>query len=246
MWKFLGQSLKWSILAVSVLFISLNANRLHESYLMDYIGNQVVMVRGEGGGGTGFHVEAPSGDVYILSNRHVCEVKDSSGRVKIITQDGKVHIKKVIKTYKKHDLCLIEPVRGYSGLELTDHQSLHSKTYIVGHPGLRPLTLSSGHYLGDETITMQLINIKKNDCYGIYEQLEENSLTRLFFGIESVCSVYYDTVMTDAPVYGGNSGSPMVDSLGNVWGVVFAKSMNAVHNGYIVPIDYVKDFLKKY
>jgi S1-C subfamily serine protease len=246
MLKLLGSSLKWLSLSLLVLFISVNANRLHESYLLDYIGNQVVMVTNGNGGGTGFHVEAPSGDVYILSNRHVCAVKDDNNFVTIITQDGRSHKKKVIKEYKKHDLCLIEPVRGYSGLELTEQNDLHSKLYIVGHPGLRPLTLSSGHYIGDDTISISSPNVEKKNCNGKFEKIPENSLEYFFFGLQSICVNYFDSYMTDAPVYGGNSGSPMVDARGNVWGVVFAKSMNAVHNGYIVPIDFVKDFLKKY
>jgi len=51
-------------------------------------------------------------------------------------------------------------------------------------------------------------------------------------------------VMLDAPVYRGNSGSPVIDAAGEVIGVVFATTHHDEHGrvGLFIPIDYYYEF----
>lgn len=53
-------------------------------------------------------------------------------------------------------------------------------------------------------------------------------------------------VMLDAPVYRGNSGSPVIDELGEVIGVIFATLDHDEHGrvGLFIPIDYFYDRLE--
>src|SRR5699024_7883430 len=54
-------------------------------------------------------------------------------------------------------------------------------------------------------------------------------------------------VMLDAPVYRGNSGSPVIDDTGNVIGVIFATLFHDEEGrvGLFIPIDYFHEARKE-
>jgi V8-like Glu-specific endopeptidase len=58
------------------------------------------------------------------------------------------------------------------------------------------------------------------------------------------CIEIFVSSAISSPIYGGNSGSPVVNKWGNVIGVVFAGNRTQVNDAYMVPLSYVKDFLK--
>src|ERR1700678_4950 len=71
----------------------------------DEVGSNVVEIRdpeGKKGGGTGFFVLTPSGNSFILTNNHVCELADTSGAL-LIDQE---YVANVIAHSPDHDLCL--------------------------------------------------------------------------------------------------------------------------------------------
>ncbi len=56
-------------------------------------------------------------------------------------------------------------------------------------------------------------------------------------------------LMIDAPVYKGNSGSPVINNDGNVIGVVYATSRvnfdgSQIKVGLAIPVDYLKEYIK--
>ena len=52
----------------------LKAPELHQNIIRSYVGNKTVILRGENSGGTGFHVTTKTGQTYIITNKHVCEI----------------------------------------------------------------------------------------------------------------------------------------------------------------------------
>lgn len=218
------------------------SGNIKDSYYRDYVGDAVVRIMNleKSGGGSGFHVEAKSGKTYILTNAHVCEVA-TEGKL-LVERNGEEMIRNIIKVYEQHDLCLIEAMPEPEGvLEIASSIDQGDDIVLVGHPGLRNLTLSQGEFIGQDIIEM--INskaLKKEQCTGKWI---ENPMFIFFYGREALCIESFVTSAISAVAYGGNSGSPVVNKYGNVVGVLFAGSSQPT-DSHMVPLNNVKDFLK--
>jgi S1-C subfamily serine protease len=228
----------FSIITSAVFF----SGNIKDAYYRDYIGDAVVRIMDldKQGGGTGFHVEADSGKTYILTNAHICEVA-KNGKL-LVEKNGEEMVRNVIKVYEQHDLCLVEAMPEPEGvLEIADSLDQGDDIILIGHPGLRNLTLSHGEFIGQDIV--QLINHKinsKEECLGRWM---EHPMFLFLLGKSGVCIESFVTSAISSPSYGGNSGSPVVNKYGNVVGVLFAGSQQ-VHDAHMVPLNNVKDFLK--
>ena len=230
-------------LTAFVLGISGTGAMLFESYLYDYKGSSVVMLTkslSKYSGGTGFQIKLPSGKLAIMTNKHICEL----GKwLYAHTQDGKSQLVKVIEEYKGHDLCLMTPVKNLRPLKIARDLDLHERVWLVGHPALRPLTLESGHYVGPIRIRMY-VSCRGKRRRPVEVPIKSNILEEFFKMYYNGCMKYFNTHHINNIAYGGNSGSPVINKYGNVIGVLFAGSRSQNTSSYIVPLKYVKDFLK--
>lgn len=225
--------------------ISLNQAELHNSYLRWEVGQSVVQVLSpSGGGGTGFAIRAASGEEFIVTNKHVCEAA-VNGWMRIKQDDSKEAVfKRVIYKDNKHDLCLLQGDRRLSPLTLGSAPEKGSFNYIIGHPGLRQLTVSQGEFIGNKTIEMPEKVAKREQCRGRVYEL--NDMEKMMYGIEFVCILSYKTYSTTAVAYPGNSGSPVVNKFGNVIGVLFAGSTQEERDNFIVPLNELVRVLNKF
>lgn len=233
------------VTASATLLLAINAPQIHNSYLRYEVGNSVVQVlRPDGqGGGTGFAVKAASGKEYIATNKHVCEAA-INGWMKISQQGGISGFKKVVYKDNIHDLCLIEGDKRLSPLDIGSNPSKGDFIHIVGHPGLRQLTVSSGEYIGPDFVTL-LDNVKtRAQCKGTVE--EAPPIMQILLGIEFLCIRKYSSFATTAVAYPGNSGSPVVNKYGNVIGVLFAGSTQQERDNHIVPLRELVRVLNKF
>lgn len=241
--------LKKAALTIAFVALALNAAfiqpQAHNTYLRWEVGESVVQVLHPSlrGGGTGFAVKAESGAEFIMTNKHVCE--SNVNGVVVIRQDDKEPIyKNVVYMDKIHDLCLIEGDRRLSALDIGNAPKKGDIHYVVGHPGLRQLTVSSGEYIG-YSIARLLDDVqKREDCRGEIREL--TPMQQGFFGMEFACIMSYRSYATTATSYPGNSGSPAVDRWGNVIGVLFAVSSKEEKDNYLVPLSEVKRVLSKF
>lgn len=193
------------------------------------------------GGGTGFYVRAPSGRVYTLTNAHVCGM-NTNGWVVSINEKQEIRYEKVLAVYADHDLCVLTAPQFAPALNVAKSVRNGENIYVLGHPLLEPLSLVPGQLSGLMTIEMVAgVNIECTGPKKRKEEFPEGSLPRMF-GVESVCLIKLDTNPVTSNVLPGNSGSPVLNSLKHVVGVVFAAREGAAR-GYIVPLQDVQKFL---
>lgn len=190
-------------------------------------------------GGTGFAVQAASGATYIMSNAHVCQV-EKDGYVKL-QQDTLSMRGRIVAVSEHTDLCLIQASPKFKGLKLAAYYFVGEDVAVLGHPWLNPLTLAQGKLRGRG---IEMISYCAN-TKALFRTMEFGDFDRLncLRGVESLIS--------DVPVFPGNSGSAVVNTEGAVVGVVFAGGFSMGFDGIaftslFIPLDRVREFLSDY
>ncbi len=188
-------------------------------------------------GGTGVILDSNPGASHILTNRHVCQLIQTGGR--IITDDGETHSIDSFRVYKKHDLCLLETL---ADLQInikvaTEAPKDYDTSIIVGHPALLPTILTVGHFSQHKTIDV-MVDVKK--CDGT--ETDDEALACVFMGGVPIVKRFQSQV-TSSLIMPGSSGSPVYNGKGELSALVFAGSQGLSY-GFLVPWEYVVDFLK--
>lgn len=251
---------------ISGIFFSLKGKYVHEQMLFNYVAPKIYKVtnQAELGSGTGSLVELESGKSIVLTNRHVCEIRDKDDTVKLIDNSGIKATVKVLLIDNKHDLCAIQaPVVAKGGLKLASKSlGVSDHVFVVGHPSGRPTSLSYGQII-DLSYTAE-VNYgaprEGEQCWGelitvesIIKELEKklgrelNNMEKLvvkFMFPEDLCMKRLKSVMSTAPGERGNSGSPVTDFYGRIVAVLFAGD-SSPHMSILVPFEDVKDFLDR-
>lgn len=243
-----------TVLSVGIIKIP----EIHRSYLRHKVGSKTFMIKGkkDGGGGTGFQILAPSGQTYVMTNSHVCEgaLTQSEDKDSLIVEDndGNSIRRRVLENSDFTDLCLLEGMPGVEGLKLAKTPVMLGDTeYIVGHPLLRPLSVSDGEIVGlkDVKIPTAQINTPEEELRCSLPKNEVVSLEVDLYGIVKMplklcLNVTKAALMTTVLIFPGNSGSPMVNAYGEVTGVAFAA--DATSWGYAVSLRDVRRMLLLY
>lgn len=217
---------------------------LHRMYLRDYKGSSIVMLTNIDGmtGGTGFGVEH-EGEKYILTNAHVCQLdKLVPHGLYVNLADGRKVKAKILRVYKDHDLCLIRHVYGLNTLSLGETPSMGEMLHAVGYPSLQPKTLTSGEFVGYGTV---FVAIEQAMFQDEFVDCRPTDIVQRAFG-SVVCVRKFYASLTTIPILGGSSGSPILNSYGNVVGVAFAGSPMGNNWAKVVPVDFIKKFLYSY
>lgn len=234
---------KVGLIQILIMFMFTFLDQMHKFYLRDYKGSSVIKLTNmeRNSGGTGFGVQY-KGYKFIMTNSHVCEIRRSSPSGFWVNKpDGTLVRAVIIKQYEKHDLCILKHVEGIHTLSLGSDPRIGETHYIVGHPALQPKTLTTGEYVGMASINVIIadapspaeLNCKKGKVH-----------YRPFFG--AMCIRTYIASFTTTPILGGSSGSPVVNSFGNLVGVAFASNERGNNWAKLVPLYSVRDFLEEY
>lgn len=251
MLKLLGKALKSLLLIGGLLYLSLNTIDLHEKYLLYFKGQSVVRITNEIGnhGGTGSHVKAPSGEVYILTNAHVCELGKETGTVFVAQDYYETKIeRRIIAVSPDTDLCLIEPLPDNRPLTIASNPPYsQEQVYALGHPKLYPLNLSKGRIIAEvpEVRVLAFLIFTEEDeasCKAPKNRIED---IETIFGKLRVCLIAIPGYLTNVTILPGNSGSPVVDKWGRLVAVAFAGD-NSSNWGIFVTHSDIMQFLKYY
>ena len=177
-----------------------------------------------------------------MTNNHVCELKRISPTgIWIKMPNGSLVRAKILARYAKHDLCLIEHIEGISTLGLGSDPRLGETNYAIGYPQLQPKTLTSGEYVG--TAEVQVV---MDEARTVEELHCKGGVVDYSPWMGAVCIRSYMAFFTTTPILGGSSGSPVVNSFGNLVGVAFAASAQGNNWAKLVPLYAVRDFLESY
>ena len=241
---------KLTLLFVFVILTGLSANRFHVKYLEHKVGQNTVFIRSmpdaeEQASGTGFEMKTPSGRVVTVTNRHICELQNSKGELAVLEKQHSNRLipLRVIEMSKDNDVCIVEGLAGYEGLDAASGElEVGEPVFALGYPLGQALNFSAGRvkdfgpiFLLDETTDI-------SECNGPKQKVQT---LQSAFGPVQVCTISFDSIQTDLVIFGGNSGSAMVNIYGNVVGIIFAGN-NRTNWGSSVPLSYIKDLLKAY
>lgn len=254
--------LSLALIIGSLGYLIVKGPEIHGMYLREAVGQKVYMIKGnlKGGGGTGFAVKAPSGQSYIVTNAHVCEgaleQSEDKSSLLVINENGTMR-RRIIEKSDFTDLCLLEGMPGVNGLTLGSEPGIGETVAVVGHPRLRPLSLSRGEIVGATDVEILAYIMKGNpfiDAFappGLVKDLKcdlpKNKLETAdtLFGPISVClEITKNAYMSTAVIFPGNSGSPVVDFWGRVEGVAFAS--DGTNWALIVSLKDLKQFISRY
>lgn len=237
-----------------------SAPQIHKTVMRNYVGNKVVMIKGKTlrGGGTGFFVKAPSGKTFILTNSHVCGLRDKNNNVYVKERGSSTYLPRRIvhDYYRTHDLCLVESFSSVQGLDVASSVHEGDTVGIVGHPKLFPLTMTTGEYIGEQLIS--LYYPKQGKRYSGTPTLAPSNtkidIDKIMEDIKKMMrrfrSRFELRTLRASQIIGysrpGNSGSPIVNFYGNVVAVLFAGNPGDAMETYAVPLETVEEFLANY
>jgi S1-C subfamily serine protease len=249
--KCISTGLKVAAGVAIILGLTIQFSDIQHNFIRSKVGSEVVsIIDPSQGGGTGFHIQGKSGQTYIMTNVHICEMS-TDGKPLLVTQEGLDEYvpRKVIFMSKKHDICLMEPLPGHTGIKLASSVDIGEEITVVGHPHLRPLTLSKGEVIDNQAITtIPKFAILTQDDLDYCKELNNSEVVTVasFFGQLDICVVKDITLQISAIAYPGNSGSPVVNKFGNVIGLLFAGNSQAVNDAYLVKLEHLKEVLDLY
>jgi S1-C subfamily serine protease len=220
---------------------------MHSALIRKTVGDKTYKITGgpRTGGGTGFAIKAKSGETYIVSNAHVCEVSQDGYHVLVSDDSGRYMWRRILEVSDKSDLCLIEGIPGVEGLSLGSSPSVGQIVAAIGHPSLMPITMSRGEIITasdvailkgviidpdneDDMKISVLVDprfiLKPDQCQQPKNEVVKEKIDMMFFVIElKLClDVTRGAYRSNMLIQPGNSGSPVVNFWGNVVGVVFA------------------------
>ncbi len=194
-----------------------------DPFFKQYFGNQGTYNQKIKELGSGYII---SSDGYIVTNDHVA---GNAAEVKVTLTDGRTYDAKVVGSDTPSDVCLLK-------IDETNLPYLklgNSDDIIIGE-----WVIALGNPFG-----LFEINDKPTVTVGVISATGMN--------LEPVNGRYYlNMIQTDAAINGGNSGGPLVNSLGEVIGMntlIFTAGNNSgnIGLGFALPVNKVKRIIKE-
>lgn len=185
-------------------------------------------------GGTGTILRSSSTLSAILTNKHVCRLLEKNGGL-VTTRHNKEYLVRAVREASNHDLCLVYVTADLhqSTAVATTPPEVPSRSQIVGHPRLYPVSVTDGYFSDHLLVTVRMGVIP---CAPY-----ENTLDCIFLGGHPV-EERFEAQLTTALIMPGSSGSAVYNEQGEIAGVAFAGSGDLGFS-LIVPLEYVNEFL---
>lgn len=225
------------VAVLGVALISVN-NTLRPETAKEFASTSVKILntRGTTGGSGVILTSTPFGS-KILTNKHVCRLIETGGYV---MNSGKRYTIDSYKKYPKHDLCLLSVIYDFkiNTTIASTRPDDFSNASVSGHPGLMPSVLTNGYFSGRDNIKL-IVGLKKCDK----DTPKELRVYCFFFGAFPLFETF-STQLVTATILPGSSGSGVFNEDGELTGLVFAGRGKGLTYAYIVPHEYLIDFMR--
>lgn len=211
---------------------------LHKSD--SYLRNRAVKLKSPHGSCSGEQVHLKSGADYILTAGHCAALKAADGSITVELENGKEIQRQVIAEDMKSDLLLIQGVPGLRGIDIAAATFPGQEVRTFTHGSGLKTYKTSGELIQEQDVMMMAgegacpIEAPK------YKSMNIEVLPGLSF---DVCILAVREVVTSAMVVPGSSGGMVVDSSGDLVGVV---SGGDTKFGLLVTIQDINAFLAGY
>ena len=194
-----------------------------DPFFRQFFGDRRTNSRRVQGLGSGFII---SPDGYIITNDHVA---GNATEITVTLTDGSHHQAKIIGTDPTSDICLIK-IEGsnFPYIDLGDSEDIIIGEWVIA--------LGNPFGLFD-------LNDKPTVTVGVISALGMN--------LEPINNRFYlNMIQTDAAINGGNSGGPLVNSLGEVIGMntlIFTAggAQGNIGLGFAIPINKVRKIVSE-
>ena len=226
------------IMSALGLSLTAQAGELLRPTTMDEFKKVTVKIEGSKAGGTGVIYRSTSTGSYLLTNKHICELgKESS--LTVTTTTGQKYQAEKFKASERHDVCVIKVSVNlkYNTKIAKNRAGFGDAVTVTGHPYLYPTMVKTGHVSEDMTIK---ILTGWADC--TKEEYKKLPVCAWFGGLPIVSTLESQTA--SFTIAGGNSGSAVFNSSGEIVGLVYAGSGKGMSPAILVPHEYVLNFVK--
>lgn len=187
--------------------------------------------------GTGFIGEGASGKHYIITNDHVCRPARWKGTLTAHYEDGRMLTGTLIREDAVKDLCAAQAPKHTLALRLAYQVLPESVVYSRGYPE-HILTESAGK-LGEYAEWVYEAPIEE-----IGECVKGSRPIRSPDGMLRACRFTFVSQLSSLFSRPGSSGSPVVDSNGDLVGVISSWHTGASYEAGLVTYSHVKEFLQ--
>ena len=160
-----------------------------------------------------------SANGFIITNNHVVEGADE---LKVLLNDGREFIAKIIGTDPKTDVAVIKiDVENLPAATLADSSKLRvgDVVFAIGNP------LAVG-----QTVTMGIVSATGRRGLGLLDEV----------------GGYEDFIQTDAAINQGNSGGALIDARGRLVGInsaIITTSQGNIGIGFAIPINLARSIM---
>lgn len=204
------------------------------------IRDRVVKLSSRAGSCTGEQVRAPSGKDYILTAAHCLPIA-VNGMMQATDSMGDIHYVRVIAEDAEADLLILEGLEDVRGLNIAETVHIRDGVRTFTHGAGFPTYRTEGTIIGEQYIQVPLSEVESLEDYAKCTS-QAKTYVEDMFGLK-ICILVEATYVTDAMIVPGSSGGPVVDSNGDLIGVVSAGGGGF---GYLVPLRPIHKFLANY
>ena len=187
--------------------------------------------------GSGSIVVGPSGKKYLLTNSHVCAVSRWKGTIKATYEGGAIVQGQIIKDSFTADLCAVSVDKSLPGLPIGSNLRPGSEVCTRGYPaGI--LTESCGKVGGLVMWRYTYPIAMLGECPPETTKEYSSEVGRLVG-----CTINQTSILTSLYARGGSSGSPVVNTAGELVGVISDWQPGQETEAGMVPLSKIKAFM---
>lgn len=224
---------------IPLIFLLIGCVMLYNKKSDHYLKDRVVLIKDEHGLCSGEQIKAPSGVNYILTASHCAGLRDKDNNFSVTTESGVTLKRKLIAEDPNSDLLLIEGLPNISGIDIASslktEEEIRTFTHGMGLKTYRTI----GTYIITQKSQVQVVPEACESGYPKYRSIDIPT----FFGLFRFCIMETQQEVVTAMIVPGSSGGMVVNSSGDLVGVV---SAGDGHFGFLVSIDDIHNFMSGY